>query len=829
MASARIDADTRILIIGAGVVGAALADDLTRHGMRSVTVVDQGPLYRTGGSSSHAPGFAFQTTGSPVMTELARRTLDKLDGATLDGQWILKRVGGLELACDSERLEYLHRRHNLARSWDVPARMVSADECGKLFPGLDTATVFGGLHTPTDGVVKAVRAVEWQARRAIENGARFYGHTAVTGFRTERGRVTGVDVRPTPPVPGNPSKGDRLPEGTSFIEADIVVVCAGLWGPGLGKLLGLELPMVPMEHCSSHTSPLPSLAGFSEEVEIDLPMVRHQATGSYLRQMGERLTWGSYEHRVIPVDQSGIASPEDYAETQIEPAIHPLTWNDLKGGWAEVQRLFPETRSCEATEGYNGIFSFTPDGNPLLGEVPGIGGLWLGESVWLTQSAGVAGVLADWIVTGDPGVDTTSLDFRRFDQTHLTRTVSIERASENYDEVYDISHPRKQTQKLRKFATTPFYPRQEALGAVFGTSQGSWERPLWYESTECPDISGRRRDAWGTYGWSPAISAEASQAASGVGLVDRGAANVFEVRCGNAEKHLQEVLAAGLSLGVNESTGAFVASPSGGIAADLTVVRTAEDAFLIIGSSPEDVWHLRRETPHLAGVTVTDVSSATTALALIGPDAAALLASVTRGGIPAASSPDAPVLDVGGVPVRAVVETTTGVGGWTLYAATEHGLYLWDLLVAAGAKQGMALLGDDAFAALRIANGVPAFGIDFGPQDTAYEAGLAGPAAIADARPGHRLLVRLRLSSDRHSVVPGEPVSSGGSVVGYISSVAEDPSSGRFLALAWVDPEAAAAGTMLEVSHLDVVWDAKVDRSPLAAGFHPQTPSNASR
>ncbi|MDQ0618747.1 glycine cleavage T C-terminal barrel domain-containing protein [Arthrobacter globiformis] len=481
----------------------------------------------------------------------------------------------------------------------------------------------------------------------------------------------------------------------------------------------------------------------------------------------------------------------------------------------------PETQSCKATEGYNGIFSFTPDGNPLLGEVPGIRGLWLGESVWLTQSAGVAGVLADWIVTGDPGIDTTSLDFRRFDQTHLTRTVSIERASENYDEVYDISHPRKQTRKLRKFATTPFYVRQEALGAVFGTAQGGWERPLWYGSTECPNIAGRRRDAWGTYGWSPAISAEARQAVNGVGLVDRGAASVFEVRGSGAEKHLQEILAPGLSLELNTSTGAFVKSPSGGIAADLTVVRTAEDAYLVIGSSPEDVWHLRRETHHLDGVTVSDVSSATTALALIGPDAAALLASVTRGGIPAVSSPVAPVLDVGGVPVRAVAETTTGVGGWMLYAATEHGLYLWDLLVAAAGKQGMALVGDEAVTALRIANGVPAFGIDFGPQDTAYEAGLAEPSAGAEARPGHRLLVRLRLSSGRHAVVTGEPVSRGGSVVGYITSAAEDPASGRFLAFAWVDPEAARAGTDLEISHLDAAWAAKVDRSPLTTPCHP--------
>ena len=814
MADARIDADTRILIIGAGVVGAALADDLTRQGMRSVTVVDQGPLYQTGGSSSHAPGFAFQNTGSPVMSELARRTLDKLDGLTLDGQWILKRVGGLELACDEERLQYLHRRHNLAQAWGVPARMVSPEECNELFPGLDAATVRGGLHTPTDGVVKAVRAVEWQARRAISNGARFFGHTQVTGFRTEGGRVTGVDVRPTPPVPGNPCKGERLPAGTRVIEADVVVVCAGLWGPGLGKMLGLELPMVPMEHCSAFTSALPSLAGSCDDVEVELPMVRHQATGSYLRQFGERLVWGSYEHRVIPVDQSDIASPEDFSRTQVEPAIHPLTWNDLKDGWAEVQRLFPETKGCEAEEGYNGIFSFTPDGNPLLGEVPGIRGLWLGESVWLTQSAGVADVLADWIVTGDPGIDTTGLDFRRFDQTHLTRTVSIERASENYDEVYDISHPRKQTNKLRKFATTPYYTRQDALGAVFGSSQGGWERPLWYGSTpnDAPVV---QRDDWASYGWSPQISAEARAAQARAGLADRGAVNAFEVRGNDAQKHLEEILSAKLALDVDTSTTAFVTSPSGGIAADLTLIRTAPDAYLVIGSAPEDIWPLRQETTYSERVSVADVSSGTTAVALIGPDATAILSSLTRGTLPAPASNESPVLDVAGVPVRAVAETTAGLGGWTLCAATEHGLYLWDLILDAGAEWGIAPLGDEALTALRIANGTPAFGIEYGPQDTVHEAGLAAPSEPGTVRPGHRVLVRLAMEHGQHAAIPGGPVNQDGAVVGYVTSVAEDPNSLHLLAFAWVDPEAATIGTRVAVSHLNEQYPAIIDRSPV--------------
>ncbi|MFK0009560.1 FAD-dependent oxidoreductase [Paenarthrobacter sp. NPDC090520] len=814
MANARIDTDTRILIIGAGVVGAALADDLTRQGMKAVTVVDQGPLYRTGGSSSHAPGFAFQTTGSAVMTELARRTLDKLDGATLDGQWILKRVGGLELACDEERLQYLHRRHNLAESWKVPASIVSPEKCAELFPALDTSSVLGGLHTPTDGVVKAVRAVEWQARRAIENGARFFGHTQVTGFRIDDDRVSGVNVRTTPEVPGNPCKGERLPEGTTQLDADVVVVCAGLWGPGLGKLLGLELPMVPMEHCSSSTSVLPTLAGMSDEQELDLPMIRHQATGSYFRQYGERLLWGSYEHRVIPVEQEDIAGPEEFSRTRVEPAIHPLTWEDLKGGWAELQRLFPEAADCEPVDGYNGIFSFTPDGNPLLGEVPGVRGLWLGESVWLTQSAGVAGVLADWIVTGDPGIDTTTLDFRRFDQTHLTRSASIARASENYDEVYDIAHPRWQTKQLRKFATTPFYLRQEALGAKFGSTPGGWERPLWYESTN-PAGSLVDRDSWCSYGWSPRISVEARNARSSVGLGDAGAVSSFEVRGPGARQHLEELLSQELSLDVDTSTTAFIINASGGIAADLTIICTSSDSYVVIGSVPEDIWHLQRETAFLQETSILDVSSGTTALVLVGPDAASVLETVTRGALPANASSEAPVLDVGGIPVRAVAETTTGLGGWTLYTATEHGLFLWDLLLEAGADWRISAMGTDALAALRIANGTPAFGIEYGPQDNLHETGLARPSKRGALRQGHRVLVRLALEDKRHAAIPGAPVTDGQAVVGYVTSVAEDPETLHYLAFAWVDAHAAETGTNLAVSHLSERYPAVVDRSAL--------------
>jgi glycine cleavage system aminomethyltransferase T len=303
-----------------------------------------------------------------------------------------------------------------------------------------------------------------------------------------------------------------------------------------------------------------------------------------------------------------------------------------------------------------------------------------------------------------------------------------------------------------------------------------------------------------------------------VGLVDRGTVNAFEVRGQRVEKHLQEILAADIAVPVDHSRGAFVPSTAGGIAADLTLVRTANDTFFVIGSTPEDVWHLRQETPHSEGVVVSDVTSATTALALIGPGASAVLSSVSQAALPGVGSTEAPLVDIGGVPVRVIAENETGLGGWTLFASTEHGLYLWDLLVTGGAQHGLVPVGDEAFGALRLANGVPAFGIEYGPQDNPWEAALPSRNCPVDGgpRPGHRLLVRLTLQDPRHAIIPGAPVSKDGAVVGYVTSAAEDPASGLFRAFAWVDPEAAAFGSNVAISHLRENWPARIDRTPLA-------------
>ncbi len=220
----------QVVIIGAGVVGAALADELSARGWTDITVVDQGPLPAPGGSTSHAPGLVFQANPSKTMTEMARYTVEKLDALELDGEPCYLQVGGLEVATTPDRLAELHRRRGWLTSWGVEARVVGPDECVALHPLLDRDAVLGGLHTPTDGIAKAVRAVDAQLRAAAARGVRVLERHEVTGIAVKDGRVTAVVT-----------DHGELP-------ADIVVCCAGIWGPKVAAMVGVSLPLTPLAH-----------------------------------------------------------------------------------------------------------------------------------------------------------------------------------------------------------------------------------------------------------------------------------------------------------------------------------------------------------------------------------------------------------------------------------------------------------------------------------------------------------------------------------------------------------------------------------------------------
>lgn len=824
----RMQHQPRIVIIGLGVVGAALADELTQRGMSNVTVFEQGPLYETGGSSSHAPGFVYQTNASKTMSVLATRTLAKLDGLELDGRWLLKRVGGLEIACTPERLHDIQRRHGLASAWGIESHVVSAEACLRLWPGLRREKILGGFHTPSDGIVKAVRAVEWQARRAIGHGAHIIGNTRVTAILREGGRVRGVEIRATPRGPE-----DALSDVRQTVPADIVVSCAGLWGPGVAReMLGFELPMLPVEHGFGFSRRVPSLIGLNNELdEAGRPILRHQDFSMYLREYNDVIGIGAYNHRPIGLEQHQVSSPEEFARTGVHPAMHPLTWEDFEPTWREAQALLPELERVEFDHGFNGIFSFTPDGGPLLGPVPGNEGLWLAQAVWVTQSAGVAQVIADWIVRDDPGIDTHELEFTRFDPQVVSHAFTVGRGQESYDEVYDIRHPHQSTGVLRGLRTSPFYLRQQALGAVFGEANG-WERPLWFESNRALLASLERvpeRDAWAATEWSPIAAAEARATRAGVALYDMSSLTRLEVSGSGAAAFLQGVLSNDIDRPVGTVTYALMLDAQGGILSDVTVTRLDEERFQIGANGHLDEVHLNARLPEGSPVRIRDITPGSCGLGLWGPKARDVLAQLCDDDISHAGFRyfRAARIEVAGVAVLALRVSYVGELGWELYASADHGLWLWDRLWEAGQAFGIVAAGRRAFNSLRLEKGYRAFGTDMTREHSPAEAGLdfavrpakgdfIGRQALAE-RPLRQRLACLVLDDPAAVVLGSEPVYAPGSParVGYVTSADQSYTLGITIAYAWLPPELAAEGTRLEIEYFGIRHAARVRREPL--------------
>ncbi len=483
----------RVVIIGAGVVGAALADELSGRGWNQVTVVDQGELPRPGGSSSHAPGLVFQTNPSKTMAQLAKYTVEKLVSLDLDGEPCFLQVGGLEVATTPERLTELHRRAGWATAWGIEAEVVSAAECSSLWPMLDEPSVLGGLYVPTDGLAKAVRAVEAQLRRARSRGVTVLDRHEVLDVLTADGRVTGVHT----------DQGD--------IEADIVVCCAGFWGPKIAAMVGMTLPLTPLGHQLAWTTAVPSLAGST--AEASRPILRHQDADLYYRENFEGLGIGYYGHRPMPVAPEQIVP---VGEAEDMPSVLRFTPEDFAPAWAESQRLLPDLGSAEVGEGINGIFSFTTDDYPLLGPSAEVEGFWVAEAVWVTHSAGVGAAMAEWLVEGHCSTfDLHECDVNRFEKHQLTPDYVLKRDCQNFVEVYDIKHPLQPMEDPRPLRITPFYHRQQELGAMFLEASG-WERlsgtartPLSCSSIR-PPFRTSGRAATGRRWWPPRPSTPAS-------------------------------------------------------------------------------------------------------------------------------------------------------------------------------------------------------------------------------------------------------------------------------------------------------------------------------
>ncbi|KAI1174709.1 Dimethylglycine oxidase [Nemania sp. FL0916] len=865
----------RVVIIGAGIVGANVADELVSRGWSDITVVEQGPLTLPGGSTSHAPGLVFQTNPSRTMTLFARYTVEKLQALKLGGQSCFNQVGGLEVATTPERLADLHRRHGYAQSWGIDARVISAEECRRLYPALtDSGLILGGLHIPSDGLALAARAVQVLVQRTRAAGVRYLERTRVTGIERAAGRVTGVVTT------------------TGTLAADIVVSCAGFWGVEVGAMAGVSIPLLPMAHQYVKTTPVAPAQAQDDNDDASfvtvptngessangtstngnavpapqdpnaatLPILRYQDQDLYYREHGTQYGIGYYGHRPMPIDAASLGeTPKDVDEANM-PSRLAFSAADFAPAWTLSQDILPALRTCEIADGFNGIFSFTPDGAPLVGQAPNLDGFYVAEAVWVTHSAGVARALAEVLTQqGKSTLDLSECELARFETVQLTKEYVAETSAQNFVEVYDIIHPLQPRESPRCLRVTPFYAQQRDLGAFF-LEAGAWERPAWYEANAKlvadlpPEWQPVDRDAWAARFYSPIAAAEAWKTRTAVAMYDMTPLRRLEISGPGAADLLLRLTTGNVARKPGAVTYTLLLDAHGGVRSDITVARLADDLFQVGVNGPVDTAYFAREARHQtlrdpahSRVSVRDITGGTCGLGLWGPLARDVISKLTQDDFSdkALGYFRCKTASIAGVPVRALRLSYVGELGWEIYASAEHGRKLWDAVYTAGEQFGIIAAGRQAFNSLRLEKGFRLWGTDVNAEHNPFEAGLGfavgrdrafvGAAALhgkSTETAGRRL--RCLTVDDGCSVVLGkEPVfvvsddttkdadgeeKDGGEsesrAVGYVTSAAFGFTVGRPIAYAWL-PATVKIGDKVEIAYFGRRIPATVVAEPL--------------
>lgn len=794
----------QVVIIGGGVGGCSIAYHLTAMGWKDVVLLERHEL--TSGSTWHSAGLVGQLRSEANLTRMMRYSTDLYrrlkDETGYDPGW--REVGGLRLASSAERMEDLKRLVGMARSFDMPMELISPKEALDLFPIMSIKGVLGAAYTPTDGVIDPTGLTNALATGAKKRGAQIFTNTNVLDIRLKDGRVEEVIT-------------DR-----GNIKTEIVVNAAGQWGGEIGRMVGLNLPVVPMAHLYIITKPI-------EGVEHHFPTLRDPDLLVYWREEVGGLITGGYERNPAPFGLDGI--PRDFNYKLLPPdweRFSPLMENSI--------RRVPAVEKAEIIQLLNGPEGFTPDGEFLLGPTS-VKGFWVACAFCahgLAGAGGIGKVMAEWIIEGQPEWEIWSLDVRRFGSNYTSRDYIVARTIETYSKYYDIHYPNEERISGRPLRLSPTYHRLRELGAVFGEKTG-WERPNWFKPHEEKARHGHEPKGWYKHNWSRAIGYEHLCTRQFAGLFDETSFNKFEVRGKGALDFLQYVCANDINQPVGSVIYTSALNPRGGIECDFTVTRLADDRFFIITGTAfgqHDLSWLQLHMPEDGSVIIEDVSSAYACIGLWGPKARTILQKVTRTDVSNQAFPymTAQWLTVGHVPALALRVTYVGELGWEFYSPMEYGLCLWDTLWEAGQPEGMVAAGYRALDTLRLEKGYRYWSAEISPDYTPFEAGLGFAVKLGkDNFIGREALLRqkergiqrklccLTLEDDRAVVLGKEPIRRAGSdeILGWVASGGYGYSVGKSIAYAYLPIEHASIGTPLEIEYFGENIGAVVCSSPL--------------
>jgi dimethylglycine dehydrogenase len=780
-----VKSQVRVLVIGGGVVGCSVLYHLAKLGWTDIALCERKEL--TAGSSWHAAGMFHALNGDATMSRLQSytialyRELEKASGQDIG----LHYTGGLNVAATAERWDLLRADCERHRVLGLDTTLLTPREVAERFPLMDVSDVKGALFDPMEGYLDPYGATIAYAKVARGLGAEVYRHTRVTALQFGPRRTWIVTT----------DKGS--------IEAEHVVNAGGLWAREVGHMAGVELPLVPMEHHYLITEDIPEIA----QLDRELPVVVDLDGEMYLRPERHGLLLGVYERDATPWSRDG--TPWSFGDNELLPPQLDRLTDSLEKGF----QRFPKLNTTGIRKIVNGPFTFTPDGNPLVGPVPGLRNFWsaCGVMAGFAQGGGVGKTLAEWMTAGEPECDVFGLDVARFGP-YATRDYVAEKSSEFYSRRFRIAYPNEFWPAARPSKVTAIYDRLQAENAVFGVSYGV-ETPLYFaprgeEPSESPSL--RRSNAFDQ------VATECRAARGSAGLLDCSTFAKYEISGAGAREALDRLVAGRLPAPGRIRLTPML-TPAGRLMGDLTTFCLGEDRYLLFGSGYLQRWHMRWFAEHFegSGASVHNRTEETGGIAIFGPHSREILAQLSRGDVSNAGIPFMTFrnMDVAGAPALVARLSVTGELGYEIYVPAMHLAPVYDRARAAGARFGLHNVGAYALNSLRLEKGYGYWSREFSRDYTPMMSGLSRfvdygkrefvgrDAALRerDSPPAMRL-VTLEVDALDAEASFYEPVSVRDRVAGFVTSGGFGHCVGRSLAMAYVDRNVAAGAEPLEVS-----------------------------
>ncbi|GLS17759.1 glycine cleavage system protein T [Labrys miyagiensis] len=794
---------TRVLVIGGGVVGCSVLYHLAKAGWTDITLIERAEL--TAGSTWHAAGGFHTLNGDPNVAKLQQYTVELYrEIEALSGQSCgLHLTGGVMLAGTKERMDWLKMAHAKGRYLGMHTEIISAAEAKKLMPLIDEKQFAGAMYDPLEGHLDPYGTTHAYAKSAKLKGADI----------VLRNRVVDMSQREDGTWDVATEQGN--------IHAEHVVNCGGLWARECGRMVGLELPVLAMEHMYFLTEDMPEVAEINASTGKEVITALDFEGEIYMRQERGGMLLGTYEQACKPWSER--ETPWDFGQNLLEPDLDRIA-PSLEVGF----RHFPAFENAGIRRVINGPFTFAPDGNPLVGPIRGLRNYWVacGVMAGFSQGGGVGLALSNWMVHGDPGFDVWGMDVARYgDWTTLTHTNA--KVRENYARRFRIRFPNEELPAARPFRTTPVYDRLIDHNAVFGDMCGL-EHALWFAPSKAEakdDFSFSRSNDF------PHIAAESAAVREGVGLLEISNFAKYEISGKGADAWLDKLLPNRLP-----ARGRMVLTPmlneNGMLIGDFTLAREADDRFWVFGSGLAEQYHMRWFQAHLpdSGVTLRAHGLDLVGLQIAGPKSRELITRLVHEDLSKEAFPFMAFgrFNVGIIPAIVGRVTYTGDLGYELWVKPEHQRALFDFLMKEGADLGLKLFGGRALNSLRLEKSFGSWSREYRPIYTPWEAGLErfvstqkpdfiGRDAMLKARDAGpvRKLATFVVDALDADVIGDEPIWRDGKVVGWVTSGGYAHHSKASVALGYVEAAAFDAGAPYEIEIIGERRGAKMAAEPL--------------